>query len=135
MCLCWKGGLGRALGVNGGWLPLPTRPQRYCDPASLVFVQALFLAITFPSPSVHLSVCLSLPFFLSVSLSVSPPFFFCLFLFLSFFLSLSLALLFSSSLSLSPPVMIVKTVDGCVSLREFVSSSSSHNVFLHLLQY
>ena len=31
-------GLGGALGVNGGWLPLPTRPQRYCDPASLVSV-------------------------------------------------------------------------------------------------
>ena len=23
------------LGVDEGWLPLPTRPQRYCDPASL----------------------------------------------------------------------------------------------------
>ena len=23
-------------GVDGGWTPLPTRPQRYCDPASLV---------------------------------------------------------------------------------------------------
>ena len=31
-----EGGLGGALGVDGGWLPLPTRPQRYCDPASLV---------------------------------------------------------------------------------------------------
>ena len=25
-------------GVDKGWTPLPTRPQRYCDPASLVFV-------------------------------------------------------------------------------------------------
>ena len=25
-------------GVDGGWMPLPTRPQRYCDPASLVFL-------------------------------------------------------------------------------------------------
>ena len=33
-----EGGLGGALGVDGGWLPLPTRPQRYCDPASLVIV-------------------------------------------------------------------------------------------------
>ena len=32
-------GLGGALGVDGGWLPLPTRPQRYCDPASLVFIK------------------------------------------------------------------------------------------------
>ena len=24
-----------AWGVDGGWMPLPTRPQRYCDPASL----------------------------------------------------------------------------------------------------
>ena len=23
-------------GVDEGWMPLPTRPQRYCDPASLV---------------------------------------------------------------------------------------------------
>ena len=23
-------------GVDGDWMPLPTRPQRYCDPASLV---------------------------------------------------------------------------------------------------
>ena len=30
-------GLSRALGKNGGWLFLPTRPQRYCDPASLVW--------------------------------------------------------------------------------------------------
>ena len=29
-------GLGRVLGVNGVRLPLPTRPQRYRDPASLV---------------------------------------------------------------------------------------------------
>ena len=21
---------------DGGWMPLPTRPQRYCDPASIV---------------------------------------------------------------------------------------------------
>ena len=34
VCLCvWDGGWG----VDGGWMPLPTRPQRYCDPASLVF--------------------------------------------------------------------------------------------------
>ena len=32
--------LGGALGVDGGWLPLPTRPQQYCDPASLVFTMA-----------------------------------------------------------------------------------------------
>ena len=36
-CVCvggsvWEGGWGEA----GGWLPLPPRPQRYCDPASLV---------------------------------------------------------------------------------------------------
>ena len=32
-------GLGGLLGVDGGWLPLPTHLQRYCDPASLVGVQ------------------------------------------------------------------------------------------------
>ena len=36
VCVCVGKGLGGALGVDGGWIPLPTRPQRYCDPASLV---------------------------------------------------------------------------------------------------
>ena len=27
---------GGAWGVDWGWMPLPTRPQQYCDPASLV---------------------------------------------------------------------------------------------------
>ena len=31
-----EGELGGALSVDGGWLPLPTRPQQYCDPVSLV---------------------------------------------------------------------------------------------------
>ena len=31
-----KGGFGGMLGVDGGRLPLPSRPQRYCEPASLV---------------------------------------------------------------------------------------------------
>ena len=30
----WEGGWGEA----GVWLPLPNRPQRYCDPASLVYI-------------------------------------------------------------------------------------------------
>ena len=25
--------------MDGGWLPLPTRPQRYCNPVSLVSLQ------------------------------------------------------------------------------------------------
>ena len=36
----WVGGWG----VDGGWMPLralPTSPQRYCDPASLVFLYSL----------------------------------------------------------------------------------------------
>ena len=39
-CLCvsvLEGGWGCGWGEAGGWMPLPTRPQRYCDPASLVF--------------------------------------------------------------------------------------------------
>ena len=29
--------------VDGGWMPLPTLPQRYCDPASLVNLHFIFL--------------------------------------------------------------------------------------------
>ena len=40
-----------AWGVDGGWMPLPTRPQRYCDPASLVlFINRyafIYIACTF----------------------------------------------------------------------------------------
>jgi len=32
-CLCVRGG---DWGLAEGWTPLPTRPQRYCEPASLV---------------------------------------------------------------------------------------------------
>ena len=31
-------GLGGVLSVDRGWPPLPTRPQQYCDPASLVLL-------------------------------------------------------------------------------------------------
>ena len=38
--VCWREagtGVGEwGWGEAGGWMPLPTRPQRYCDPASLV---------------------------------------------------------------------------------------------------
>ena len=34
---------GGVLGVYQGWLPLPTRPQRYCDPASLVTFDLILL--------------------------------------------------------------------------------------------
>ena len=27
--------------MDGGWMPLPTHPQRYCDPTSLVFQMQL----------------------------------------------------------------------------------------------
>ena len=46
VCALLKRGLGEALGVDGGWPLLSTRPQPYCDPASLVFLQridALFI--------------------------------------------------------------------------------------------
>ena len=48
MCV-WEGGLG----VDGGWLPLPTRPQLHCDLASLVADTQLYEAL-----SVRLSICL-----------------------------------------------------------------------------
>ena len=39
-CVC----VGKGVDVDGGWLPLPTRVQRYCDPASLVFL-LLYLGV------------------------------------------------------------------------------------------
>ena len=39
-------------GVDGGWMPLPTRPQRFCDPASLV---VLVYAMTDKAQSTDLS--------------------------------------------------------------------------------
>ena len=42
-------GLGGAFGVNGGWLPLPTRLQRYCDPASLVDLRAVSASLPLPT--------------------------------------------------------------------------------------
>ena len=39
-CVClsvWGTGGG---GMDGGWTPLPTHPQRYCDPVSLVEMQS-----------------------------------------------------------------------------------------------
>ena len=34
----WEGGWEWGWGEAGGWPPLPTRPQRYCDPSSLVLI-------------------------------------------------------------------------------------------------
>ena len=54
------GGLGGALGVDGGWLPVPTRPQ-YCDPASLVefflhmFVCFVWMGVGCPCPPVRVT--------------------------------------------------------------------------------
>ena len=35
-------------GVDGGWMPLPTHPQQYCDPASLVLSFSLSLSLSLP---------------------------------------------------------------------------------------
>ena len=47
ICVC-----GGVLRVDGGWMSLPTRPQRYCDPESLVTNTALTLLFfyTFDHP-------------------------------------------------------------------------------------
>ena len=37
-----KGALGGALGVDGGWLPLPNRPQRYCNLFFIISSLVLF---------------------------------------------------------------------------------------------
>ena len=34
---------GEAWGVDGSWMPLPTRPQQYCDPESLVNLSVMVL--------------------------------------------------------------------------------------------
>ena len=36
LCMIELGWGHRGLGVDQGWMTLPTRPQQYCDPASLV---------------------------------------------------------------------------------------------------
>ena len=36
VCVCRTYIVGGAWGMEGGWLPLPTHPHQYCDPASLV---------------------------------------------------------------------------------------------------
>ena len=49
----------RELGSReGGWMPLPTRPQRYCDPASLVTIitWCKYLTLGFP-PNIKMTVC------------------------------------------------------------------------------
>ena len=71
--MCGDGTTG-ALGVDGGWTPLSTCPQRYCDPMSLVLIHIflrLLLILVFsrgPSDSIrgfdccciHQSICLSM---------------------------------------------------------------------------
>ena len=38
-------------GVDGGWMSLPTHPQQYCDPVSLVFLLSGPLsAFMYPQP-------------------------------------------------------------------------------------
>ena len=51
VCECVGGDWGCGWGEAGGWMPLPTRPQRYCDPASLVKVAEPFIfnSLSFPN--------------------------------------------------------------------------------------
>ena len=39
VCLCVKDG---GWSVDGGWIPLPTRPQRYCDPHVTCFMANVY---------------------------------------------------------------------------------------------
>ena len=51
-------GVGGGLWCGGGWMPLPTRPQQYCDPASLVFHAYVLRKFT------HLALLLLFSFFI-----------------------------------------------------------------------
>ena len=48
-------GLGGALGVNGGWMPLHTRSQGYCDyrPTEPSIRTVFTVRITLPAPSLN----------------------------------------------------------------------------------
>ena len=50
---------GGAWGVDGGWMPLPTHPQRYCDPASLVPTKMLVTVISAKSIESMFKRCLA----------------------------------------------------------------------------
>ena len=41
------------MGVDGGWMPPPTRRQRYCDPASLVFLHEAEVAEVIEKPALN----------------------------------------------------------------------------------
>ena len=77
-----------SLGADGGWMPLPTPPQRYCDPASLVllcfFLPFLFFPLSLSHSSLRLLPLLLLPLF----------FLLCIFISFSFHMHCSLSRLF-----------------------------------------
>ena len=65
---------GWGLGVAGGWMPLSTCPQWYCNPVLHVF---LYFCLSLSPPlsvclSISLSLCLSLSLSLSLSLTPHP---------------------------------------------------------------
>ena len=47
--------------VDGGWTLLPTRPQQYCDPASLVFLFKSLEVILSHLKSIEVILCYSCP--------------------------------------------------------------------------
>ena len=101
----WEGGWNEA----GGWLPLPTHPQQYSDPASLV----IFISFSF---------CLFFSSFLSFFLSY----------FLQFFL---LSSVLSSSLRLFLFICVHATLHPALSVRRSVRPSVRWSVHHTLLFY
>ena len=61
------------LGVDGDWMPLPTRPRRYCNPASLVISRDSFTHCPTPYGLFHSMVSSSSPPTTFYSLPSSPP--------------------------------------------------------------
>ena len=70
--------------MDGGWMPLPTRLQRYCDPASLVFIVSIIVSISLIS---YFSIFISISYIFFVSIFITISFGFYVFNIASYWMS------------------------------------------------